>query len=449
MPSTLRSKIFWSLDGLRGSKVGNYFNDIEAINENPKSDSSEKRHKKHLNDLLVHARDTVAFYKNADIPEAHLQHFPVVDKNIIRENFEDFQSQKFADKKKFKVTTSGSTGTPFSVFQNSDKRKRNRADSLYFTKKVGYKIGARLFFMRIWGDLGFKKKIGNFIQNIAPIDVLRLNEEEIPDLVRAISQSGGEKSLLGYASAYERIVNYLDRRKETIDFGKVNSIVAIGEALEDATAEAVQRHFKCPIYSRYSNNENGILAQQTPLSGKNFLINTASYVFEILDMEKDVPVEDGTLGRIVVTDLFNHAMPMIRYDTGDLGIHENVVCGDQSYPVLSRIEGRKMDMVFDSEGRAISSFLFTNKMKEFTGIKQFQFIQYGPQTYEFKLNVEPSFDGEQQLIEAFKIPLGPEATIDVHYVDAIPLLSSGKRKKVVNASGNTLSKVPNPLISSA
>ncbi len=449
MPSTLRSKIFWSLDGLRGSEVGRHFNDIQAINENPKSDRSEKRNKKHLNDLLVHALDTVGFYKKADIREPDLQQFPVVNKHIIREDLEDFQSQKFADEKKFKVTTSGSTGTPFSVFQNSDKRKRNRADSLYFTKKVGYKIGTRLFFMRIWGDMGFKKKIGNFIQNIAAIDVLRLNEEEIPDLVRAISQSGGEKSLLGYASAYERIVNYLDSRKETADFGKVNSIVAIAEALEDATAEAVQRHFKCPIYSRYSNNENGILAQQTPLSGKNFLINTASYVFEILDMEKDVAVEDGTLGRIVVTDLFNHAMPLIRYDTGDLGIQDNLVRGELSYPVLSRIEGRKMDMVFDSEGRAISSFLFTNKMKEFTGIKQFQFIQHGPQIYEFKLNVEPSFDGERKLIEEFKIPLGPEAQIDVHYVDDIPLLSSGKRKKVVNASDKKFLKVLNSPISSA
>ena len=63
---------------------------------------------------------------------------------------------------------------------------------------------------------------------------------------------------------------------------------------------------------------------------------------------------------------------------------------------------------------------------------QYQFIQTGEKEYEFILNLEEEFSREQELIEEFKGYLGLDAIIKVSYVDGIPLLNSGKRKKVIN-----------------
>ena len=51
--------------------------------------------------------------------------------------------------------------------------------------------------------------------------------------------------------------------------------------------------------------ENGIIAQQS-IDSNNYIINWASYYVEILKLDKDTPVEQGEIGRIVVTDLYNY-----------------------------------------------------------------------------------------------------------------------------------------------
>lgn len=418
---------------MRGSEMKAHLREIEEIIENSDATETILRKDQNLNDILAHTLNTVPYYQKLKIQQPKLEYFPVMDKSEIRNNFDAFISRDFLDKKTFKVVTSGSTGTPFTVLQNEGKRKRNGADTMYFAKRAGYKLGTKLFFMRVWGDkMGLKSRIANFARNIFPIDVLRLNSTKIPDLLTIISQTPGNKSFLGYCSAMDQISDYLERTENSYDFGKVDSIITISESLQDATRSTIERSFDCKVYSRYSNNENGILSQEVPGLGKNFILNLASYKFEILSLDEDVIVKDGTLGRIVVTDLFNKALPMIRYDTGDVGIMEKIEINGKPYPVLSKVEGRKMDLVYDTDGNLISSFLFSTKMKEYTEIVQFQFIQHTQKKYEFKLNTEDEFLKQPKLVGEFKNILGKDAQIQVTYVDEIPVLSSGKRKKVMS-----------------
>ena len=52
--------------------------------------------------------------------------FPVINKSIIKEHFEQFKSDAYTGKRQFAVVTSGSTGTPFTIYHNKNKRLRNR-----------------------------------------------------------------------------------------------------------------------------------------------------------------------------------------------------------------------------------------------------------------------------------------------------------------------------------
>jgi phenylacetate-CoA ligase len=61
---------------------------------------------------------------------------------------------------------------------------------------------------------------------------------------------------------------------------------------------------------------------------------------EILD-DADRPCAPGEVGRVVVSTLHNYAMPLFRYDLGDLAeVGPPCECG-RTLPVLNRIVGRQ------------------------------------------------------------------------------------------------------------
>jgi phenylacetate-CoA ligase len=55
--------------------------------------------------------------------------------------------------------------------------------------------------------------------------------------------------------------------------------------------------------------------------------------------------------------------------------------------------------------------------------------------YVLKVNAEQSFNKEAQLITEFKTYLGEDADFKIEHVNEIPLLNSGKRRKLVNEMG--------------
>jgi phenylacetate-CoA ligase len=101
---------------------------------------------------------------------------------------------------------------------------------------------------------------------------------------------------------------------------------------------------------------------------------------------------------------------------------------------FTQIEGRKMDLIYDSKGNIISSFLvYTKFYKYYHLLKQYQFIQQGEKTYELKLNLQgEGFEHETKLINDIKSDFGEDAQVTISYVDEIPALASGKRRKVIN-----------------
>ena len=296
---------------------------------------------------------------------------------------------------------------------------------------AGYEIGHRLLYLKIWAKQKMKSKRAYWLQNMCPIDVIHLDEPIIERMISQMEKNSSTFGILGYVSALETICQHLDRKNHPAVDADVRSIITMSESLNDYTKTSMEKYFGAPVVSRYSNLENGIIAQQEPNGKADFLINTASYHVEILKMNSDEAAAQGETGRIVVTDLYNYAMPMIRYDTGDVGA---MVC-DPDNPekkYFLKIEGRKLDLLYDTKGQIVSSYIAYKNMWQYTDIKQYQLIQDGIKSYTFKINADPAFNLEKQLIEEFKSFLGDDADFKIQYVDEIPLLSSGKRKKVVN-----------------
>lgn len=427
-----RKFIFTLRDKISGGIISKYLHDIDYIYNNPENPKAIIEITNRQKKLFEHSVLYVSYYRNylSTSKEFSLTSFPVINKNIIRDNIDNFISDGINKNELNMVVTSGSTGTPFSVYHDRNKKLRNTADAIFFGKLAGFNIGVRLNYLKIWTKINRKNKIQSWLQNIVPIDVTQMSDFEIEKLVSKFKTNEKSIAFLGYASALESICKYLDKKAPETKIKKVTSIIAMSEGISQSAKTILFKYFGKHPVSRYSNVENGIIAQQLPDGSNDFYINWASYYVEILDLNNDSTVSLGSLGRIVVTDYYNYAMPIIRYDTGDIGSLNWDRSGKKI--VLSNIEGRKMDMVFNTTGNLISSFTLTNNMWLYPEIKQYQFIQLDKKSYLFKLNLEGNFEREEFLISEFKKYFGKDASISIEYVNEIPLLSSGKRKKVVN-----------------
>lgn len=426
----IRKQTFWLLDRLKGGPVRKHLKEIAAMYDakslNEKIDQTHRR----LTKILQHAQSTTDYYKQFAHEEG-LSAFPIINKNIVRENYSAFLSDKYDETNRFAAITSGSTGTPFKVYHNKDKKNRNSADTIFFASLAGFEVGEKLFYFKIWSKYSRKNAFLLFLQNMVPVDVVNLSRNSSA-VVSKINKLTKPIHFLGFVSAYETLFHAIEGNKMLSPNVKAKSIIAIAETLNDYTRIKGEEIFKCPVLSRYSNIENGIIAQQTLESRSDFIINVASYFVEILAFDRDEAVANGEPGRIVITDLYNEAMPLIRYDTGDVGIMKEKDMNGTKRLVLSKVEGRKLDQIYNTKGELISSFVVYQNMWNYTELDQYQLIQTGPKDYVMKICVSEGFKREDELVSDFVRYLGFDANFKIERVNEIPLLSSGKRKKVVN-----------------
>lgn len=425
---TLRNKGFWMMDALRGHVIKKNYDDICNIIRGGKD--VENLQKQYLMSVLNHAVENVPYYRQFKCFSS-LSDFPVIDKKIVKDDEDAFIARGYNKETLFRQETSGSTGMPFVVYQDYKKRQRATADTLVFSQLADYIIGTKLYFSRVWAGVPKPSKVTCIKQNWIVQDSSNLSDDFIEKMLYMWEHDDSTKSVLLFASTLTAIAKFIIKNNFRPN-AKITSFITISEALDTWTKRTIQERYNTNVFSRYSNQELGIMAQQLP-GGDDFLANTASFYFEILDMDKDIPALPGTEGRIVVTDLFAKAMPLIRYDTGDIAIVK------EKYPKQGRmlfesIGGRKVDYIFDTKANMLSPFVINNPMHEFLEIQQYQFIQDSETSYTMLLNMHEgtSFNKEGQMINMLRSILGQDAKITVKYVSEIPVMKSGKRKQIVN-----------------
>lgn len=417
--------LYWIQDFLlnKGS-VRKAYKDIEKYYFSENKNVDEK-----IENLLRHSKETTEFYKEQK--DFNINNYPVVNKRILIENYDKILSDKFKNQKLHTMSTSGSTGTPFTVVQDKIKRSRVIAAVIFFGKQCGYTFGERQMFLRVWVKSIKKSGLKKFLQNMIPVDISKLDDEKLEEIEQILVSDHKISNILSYASTLEKLSKYLVKKDHVSNDFSVKSIISGSEVLQDETRENLKKIFGCNVVSRYANEENGILGQDCIDSNNEFHLNYADYYFEFLKLDEDVPAEDGEMARIVITDLYNYAFPMIRYDTGDLAIVGEATCKNKG-KVIKEIFGRKVDLILNPKGEALSPHMITNNMWGTEKVKQFKFTQVDKAEYKILLNVEDGFDSEKVLLEKFQKLLGEDALIRFEYTNEIPVLNSGKRKYIEN-----------------
>lgn len=424
----VRYAAFRIKDFLRGAPVGRHLADLERM-DTLGSDAARAESRRRADAIAAYAAQGVPRYKGHVRPGARLEDFPVVNKTILRESQDAFIAEGRRKEDMRHMFTSGSTGAPFGSYQDRGKRDRAEADIIHWGAKAGYAMGERLFYLRVWTKKATRSRLGAFLSNIEGMDISSLGDENLDTILSTILDHRGPYALLGYVSSLEAISRRMAAAGMKVGDNKPSGILAMSESLDDGLRRQMREQFGVWPALRYSNMENGLVAQQPAGPENHFVLNHGSFFVEILDQGSDRAVAEGEVGRIVITDLFNRGMPFIRYDTGDLGAFARDAGGRL---VLGKVEGRRWDQIFDTQGRRLSSAAVANNMWFFQDVVQYQFIQRGRGDYLFKLNQPGGFKKEAELFATFRPILGEDARMEVESVDEIPMLDSGKRKKVVN-----------------
>lgn len=420
---------FWSLDLLKGRPIRKAYLDVKRIMELPYEDMKQVQDT-YVANLIDHAKSTSEYYRNTLKGIEKFEDIPVIDKNVLRTYYEQIKSDKYAGEKLHKMSTSGSTGTPFTIIQDMRKRQRVLAELIYFNETVDNYMGDKFIFFRVWTEANRNSKLQLFMKNMVPVNILHFTDETFENIRQLLKNNKKIKVTLGYVSTYEHLVEYLERCNDKPSDFNLKTIITGSEIQTAETRKRIKNMFGCTVVSRYANEENGVLAHQCKES-EEFHVNSANYKIEILKMDSDEPAEYGELGRVVVTDLFNYAFPLIRYDTGDLAVRcEKSECGVGT-EIISNIQGRQVDVIYDTQGNALTPHTWSVYMWKYDKLRQYQFIQNDKKSYTMKINDPEKNYADEELITYLKNVLGDDADIEISRVDEIPHLKSGKFKKTI------------------
>lgn len=418
---------FFLLDAMRGGQVGKYYREIQ---KSYKKGTSVEATEEKIQKLISHAVRTTEFYK--EFPEnISLADLPVVNKETFRNHYDAFLSEIYKHASDNRIMcTSGSTGTPLSMVQNKNKIQHNTAAGIFLGTVGGYQIGMKEAFIRVWVNNVKKSPLQLLMENLIMMDSSKMDGDALKEMLSVIKKKR-VKCLVGYSSALGELSRYIAANNLDMKGYCVKAIIPISETMPVGIRRQLEQQFGCTVRAWYSNEENGIMGIQYR-ENEGYYIDTESYFYEILKLDSDEPAEPGELGRIVITDLYNYAFPILRYDNGDLAVAKRKEKNGRFRLSLEELYGRRSDMIYDCNGKALTPYIITNNMWDVEGVKQFRFIQEDVTKYTLWLNGNKDLMKIDSIKERILPYLGEQAELTIDFVDEIPVLNSGKRKYIEN-----------------
>jgi len=329
--------------------------------------------KRNLKQILLHAKKNTKFYQHVDIegdnPYRWIKNFPVLTKDIVRNNKDSLLTQSTT--KLIKFCSSGSSGVQTCVYESKSELVTNRAILIHFWEWSGYKIGQPIVQTGITPHRGLFKYLKDFFLRTIYINAFAHSESQIIKVLKKIKHKN--YTIAGYASSLNFIAEVALRNNLSTN---LKAVISLGDKLFSHYKLNIIKAFNCKVYDTYGSNEGFMIAAQKDIEA--YYIFSPHVYIEIVDDAYN-PVPDGVMGNILVTRLDGYAMPMIRYRLGDLGImlpkEKYPKNREFNYPLLQQIVGRETDVVKTQNGKTLVVHAFTGIFEHIPGIKQFKVIQ--------------------------------------------------------------------------
>lgn len=309
-------------------------------------------------------------YKSSD----QFQNLPVLTRNELVQHYEKFISKKVNPDSLKISTTGGSTGTPVKIGMNPNLVREVPKWQMF----SWWGLSPLEDMATVYRGLpvkGIKKAaldVINWPQKTVRLDATDITEDKIKHFILAC-QKVKPKLIHGYVGAVDAIADYiLDHQ---ISFPSPKVIWTTAAPVSAVQTSKIEKAFGAPVCDQYGCSELYFIAAECPAK-EGLHIFSDSVKVEILD-ENDQPVPDGEYGRIVISNLNDHAFPLIRYANGDIGrrLTHECSCGIK-LPLLDKVKGRVSDNLILPDGTVLSGEYLTTIFDDYTDeVKQFQIVQ--------------------------------------------------------------------------
>jgi phenylacetate-CoA ligase len=393
-----------------------------------------------LRSLLFHAWRQCPFYRRrferAGFAPALMRNLedlrvlPPLEKSDIQVHGPDLVARNWPHSDLIRNQTGGSTGAPV-TFHLSGARKCSRAAAtVRHNRWAGWEVGDKAAV--IWGapidrpaDDWRSRLRSALLREPMWLDAGWLTEARMLEFHAALDRFR-PRVILAYARAAVLFARFLQARG--LKPHRPHSIVVSAEVLEQDDRAFLKEIFGCPVFNRYGCREVSVVASECAEHSGLHVMAEGLY----LEVETPKgPAAPGEMGAVLVTDLLNGAMPLIRYRIGDLAAWAERPCRcGRGLPCLERVAGRVTDFLVGADGRLVSGvFLATYVVAQRPSLGQVQIRQdrAGAVTYRIRpgRSFDPKADGEY-LREATRRHLGEGAACDWEAVDELRAEPSGK-----------------------
>lgn len=398
----------------------------------------EKHQNENIVQLIQHAYNTVPFYKKwydeygVDISQIKtvddLKKLPVLTKSLVKENQEELISNKFKKDILSKQLTSGTTGTPLTIYQTEDSLSLQWAIFWRFRERFGVKYGDRSLMFGARLPISQHQQHPpywrhDFFNNRVYVSTSHISEKNVHPIVNYLN-STQFKFFTGYPSAMVNLAELMKENDLKLS-NKPEMIFAASDALLKNHEKIIGEVFGAPVTELYGNVE--FAGTMSKCEQGRFHVD-----YEHCYIEKQ-KVGNSDNHELILTGWGNQAMPFIRYRIGDYGVPCNTPCGcGRHSDTFASIDGRLEDYVLTPDGRKLIGM---NQVFEYAEhALEIQLFQENKNEVIFRIVPDRKFGDEDKkaLEREFRRRAGHEIEIKFECVNAIEKTSSGKFKAVIS-----------------
>lgn len=236
--------------------------------------------------------------------------------------------------------------------------------------------------------------------------------------------------LYGYSGSLKLLSKYI--QTQSIEHKNPDFIFGVSDLVDEECRELIESTFHKRLIDLYGAAEAGCIAWECQIC-KGYHINMDTVITE--HIQGDETVEPGTPGNIVITNLHSFAMPIIRYDLGDIGIAslEKPICGN-GMPLLEAINGRSDAFIVLPSGDRLSPMYFFSIMRSIKNIDRWKVVQKNIEHITVLVIPSSGFSSEnvQRIKSRIRENISEKVHIEVKVVDEIPMEKSGKIRAVLS-----------------
>lgn len=302
---------------------------------------------------------------------ADFEKLPILTKSMLRDHFPKNVAKDFDPDKLYGVRTSGSSGIPLTVVLDDH---RAHIDTLHRIRQFEILAGQTIPTDSWLYNIHHSGWWYTSMQGLYPTFSLRQDcpLESMTEHILKLKPS----VISGLPSVLMDLAVYLQQKNIILkDYG-ILCVSTNSEASSWRERRRMQDIFGVPVGDEYSSEELGLIATECYHS-QYHLVEDECYI-EILNLTES---QDG-FGSVIGTDLWNIAMPILRYDQGDLAksIRTSTCACGSLHRILHDFQGRNDQNFTNATGQMILSSQLMDACDEFlvppsSNIQEFKLIQ--------------------------------------------------------------------------